>query len=153
MDNIDRKILNIIQKNAKTSNAEIARRIGMAPSGILERIKKLESSGLIQSYEARINHKMLGLALTTFILLDTDEHLGNTGIGTKLAKIPELQEVHSVTGEYSYLVKARVKDSDHHNELLRRMGKLGVKNARTTMVLETIKETLNLDSCPEKEQS
>jgi len=145
MDTVDIKIVNMLQENAKTTNAELARQLGMAPSGVLERVKKLEASSLIQRYETRVNHRMLGLGLTTFIQVDTDEPLGSTAIGHLLAEVPEIQEVHSVTGKYSYLVKARVKDSDHHNELLKKMGALGVKNARTTVVLETIKETLKIE--------
>lgn len=144
MDSVDIEILNIMQKNAKTSNADIARSLGMAPSGILERVKKLEASKLIVGYEARLNHKMIGMALTTFIQVHTDERLGETAIGQKLAELPEVQEVHAVTGKFAYLVKARVKDSDHHNDLLKRMGELGVRDAMTTVVLETLKETLKL---------
>lgn len=145
MDNIDLKILNIIQNNAKISNAEIARQLDMAPSGILERVKKLEASGIIEKYEVRLNPKKLGLGLTTFIQAYTDETLGSNDIGRKLASLPEIQEVHDVTGKSTYLIKARVRDSDHHNELLKKMGKLGVRDARTTMVLETIKESLKIE--------
>jgi len=146
MDKIDKKILNLIQDDAKISNAEIARRLDMAPSGILERVRRLEESGLILGYEARVNHKMLGLSLTSFIQVETYEPLGSREVGELLAKVPGIQEVHAVAGKYCYLVKARVKDSDSHNELIKMMGRIkDVKNARTTIVLETIKESLKLD--------
>ena len=145
MDTTDKNILNIMQEDARISNAELARRLGMAPSGILERVKKLESSGVIERYETRVNHKMLGRSLTTFIQVDTDERLGDINVGLLLAKIPEVQEVYDVTGKHSYLVKARVKDSDAHSQLLKKMGELGVKTARTTVVLSSIKETLKIE--------
>jgi Lrp/AsnC family leucine-responsive transcriptional regulator len=145
MDTTDKVILNLIQENARISNAELSRTLNMAPSGVLERVKKLEASNLIERYETRINHKMLGRGLTVFIQVDTDEPLGSTKIGHQLAEIPEIQEVHDVTGKYTYFVKARVKDSDDHSRLLKKMGELGVRSARTTVVLSTIKETLKIE--------
>jgi len=146
IDEIDKKILNILQKNARISNAEIARRVGMAPSGILERMRKLERKGIIQKYEVRLNPKALGLVLTVLIMVKTEERVGSVEIGYELAKISEVQEVYFTAGEYNYLLKARVSDTDALTELLRKFGAIpGVKDTRTTLVLNDIKETLALD--------
>ena len=69
IDEIDRQILNILQQNARTSNAEIARQIDMAPSAVLERIRRLEAKGVIQGYEARINPEALGLGVLAFVFV------------------------------------------------------------------------------------
>ena len=146
MDNIDCKILNIIQNNANISNSDLSRQLDMAPSGVRERVKKLEAAGIIEKYEVRINPKKVGLDITTFIHVETNEKVGQNNVGIELAKIPGVQEVHLVAGEYCYFIKSRVKDTDAHNQLMKRMGEVdGVKNARTTMVLETLKECVELD--------
>lgn len=146
MDKIDTKILKILQNDAAISNSDLARQLDMAPSGVRERVKKLESAGVIEKYEVRINPKRVGLDITTFIQIETNEKVGQNYVGGKLAEIPGVQEVHLVAGEYCYLIKSRVENTDAHNMLMKKMGQVeGVINARTTMVLETLKESVDLD--------
>src|SRR5215207_8620542 len=106
IDAMDYKILNILQKNARTPNAQIARDLGMAPSAILERIRKLEANGVIQGYEARIDPETLGLHLLAFIAVRSED-LGEHRVGERLAQIPGVQEVHHIAGEDCFLVKVR----------------------------------------------
>ena len=146
IDDIDKKILNLLQKNARISNAEIARQIKMAPSGVLERIRKLEKKGIILGYETRINHRALGLVITTLILVKTEDAVGSTEIGHKISGIEEVQEVFYIAGEYNYLIKARISDTDGLRDLLKKLGSLGgVKDTRTTLVISELLETLSLD--------
>ncbi len=146
IDEIDKKNLNLLQNNARISNAEIARRINMAPSGVLERIRKLEKKGVILGYETRLNHKILGLVLTVLILVKTKDAVGSTLIGEEIAKIGEVQEVFYIAGEYNYLVKARISDTDNLKELLKKFGDIGgVVDTRTTLVIDELLETLKLD--------
>ena len=145
MDNVDRKIMNIIQENAKISNIDIARNLGMAPSSILERIRRLERRGYVKSYEARLDHRKLGLNLTAFSWLDTGEKIGVSEVGAKLIDFPEIQEVHDVSGEYCYLLKVRVADTDALADLMTRIGQLPlVRKSHTTLVLKTEKESCRL---------
>lgn len=142
IDSTDIQILNILQANGKITNAELARQIGMAPSGVLERVKKLEQKGIIQGYEVRLNPKALGISLSTFILIKTEDAVGSAEIGKQLAKIGEVQEVHWTAGEYNYLVKARVSSTDTLARLMKKFGEIpGVRDSRTTLVLDTLKET------------
>ena len=76
LDSTDIQILNILQDNGKITNAELARQIGMAPSGVLERVKKLENKGVIDGYEVRLNPKALGISLSTFIQIKTSDFRG-----------------------------------------------------------------------------
>ncbi len=146
IDEIDKKILKLLQKNARISNAEIARRINMAPSGVLERIRKLENRGIILGYETRINHKKLGMVLTVLILVKTEDSVGSSLIGEKIAEIDEVQEVFYIAGEYNYLIKARVYNTDSLKMLLKKMGNIGgVVDTRTTLVIDELLETLKLD--------
>ena len=145
MDNVDRKIMNIIQENAKISNIDIARNLGMAPSSILERIRRLERRGYVKSYEARLDHRKLGLNLTAFIWLDTDERIGVSEVGAKLIDFPEIQVVHDDSGEYCYVLMVRVADTDALADLMTRIGQLPlVRKSHTTLVLKTEKESCRL---------
>ncbi|RQD62531.1 Lrp/AsnC family transcriptional regulator [Desulfonatronovibrio magnus] len=145
IDEKDIKILNLLQESCRVSNAEIARRLGMAPSAILERIRKLEKKGVIKGYELRIDPKAIGLTLTVITLIKTDEDVGSTRVGKELAEIQHIQEVYFIAGEYSYMVKARVADTDALTALLQKMGEVqGIRDTRTTFVLNTIKESAGL---------
>jgi Lrp/AsnC family leucine-responsive transcriptional regulator len=146
IDDVDSKILTIMQENARISNAEIARRIDMAPSGVLERIRKLEERGIIKGYVPVLNAKALGHGLLAFVFVRTDELVGEHLTALKFAQIPEVQEVHHVAGEDCYIVKVRTADTESLGRLLRE--KLGaipsVKSTRTTIVLGTVKESMTL---------
>ena len=152
IDATDRKILKILQQNARTSNAEIARQVGMAPSAILERIRKLETRGVIQGYEARIDPEALGLHLLAYIFVRTTDMGGELRTGEALAAIEEVKEVHHIAGEDCFLVKARVRDARPLGRLLREHFATGggVTSTRTTIVLETLHETtrLPIDAAP-----
>ena len=155
LDSTDRGILELLQANARISNADIARRLGMAPSAILDRIRKLEQRRVIQGYTARIEPGAVGLDLTAFVLVRTEERVGTGAIGQALARIPEVLEVHHVAGEDCYLVKVRVRDTSGLSLLLReRFGRLrGVRNTRSTIVLSTVKESQALPLSPAAEAS
>jgi Lrp/AsnC family leucine-responsive transcriptional regulator len=143
LDGIDTQILNIIQLNSKISNAEIARQVGMAPSAVLERVRRLETSGAILQYEARLNPKVAGLDLLAFIFVSSTDRLNDQYTAQLLADLPEVQEVHHVTGEDCFLVKVRVADPESLGRLLReKFGAISsIRSTRTTVVLSTVKET------------
>lgn len=143
MHDTDRKILQILQDDARTSNAEIARRIGLAPSGVLERIRKLEARGLITGYSARLNARALGHGLCAFVFVQLDGKAGEVETAKRLARIRGTLEVHHVAGEDCFLVKVRVVDTEALGKLLTKgIGSLPhVRSTRTTIVLETTKET------------
>lgn len=146
MDKIDHKILFLLQKNARISNTEIARQIDMVPSGILERIKKLELNGYIKEYTARIEPESLNLGLLAFIFVRAEEPAASIDTAKKLAEFPEILEVHRVAGEDCYLVKIRLKDIKSLAVFSReKIGALpSVVSTRTIIVLESIKETAQL---------
>lgn len=147
IDDIDRQIAKILQRNARTPTAEIARQVGMAASAVHERIRKLEERGVVQGYGAILDPHLLGRGLLAYVFVRADERIGAPETGELLARIPEVQEVHHVAGEDCYLVKVRVADTDALGRLLReRVGSIDtVRSTRTTIVLETVKETTALD--------
>ncbi len=143
LDATDLAIVGLLQENARTSNAEIARRVDMAPSAVYERIRKLEERGLIRGYEARLGARELGLSLVAFVFVRTSETPGGMGTADRLAELPEVQEIHHVAGEDCLLLKVRVADTRDLSRLLREgIGVLpSVTSTRTTIVLDTVKET------------
>jgi len=144
IDETSLKILKILQDKARIPNIEVSRLIGMAPSAVLERIRKLENLGYIAGYEVRLNPERFGHGQVAFIRVQAREALEkDASVGDKLAEIPEVQEVHFVAGEDCYLVKMRVSDTVELGRILReKISTLtGVLSTRTMPVLRTFKET------------
>jgi Lrp/AsnC family leucine-responsive transcriptional regulator len=146
IDQTDTRILRILQENARIPNAEIARQLGMAPSAILERIRKLEDRGVIVSYPTRLDPKALGLGMMAYVFVGADDRAGGTDTGELLAMIPEVLEVHHIAGEDCYLAKVRTADTEALGALLReRVGQIpSVRSTRTTIVLGTLKDDTRL---------
>jgi Lrp/AsnC family leucine-responsive transcriptional regulator len=151
LDKTDLHILRLMQENARISNADLARELGMAPSGVLERVKKLEQKNVIQQYTTRINPVMLQQKMLAFVFMRASDGPGHNDTAQELAKIPEVQEVHHVAGDDCYLVKVRTYDSASLMELMRNsFSKIpNLLSTRTTIVLETVKEQQQL-VIPEK---
>lgn len=155
-DEIDRQILEILQTDGRVSNADLARRVGMAPSAVFERVRRLEGKGVIRGYGAHLDPRSLDRGLLAFVLVRSDERAGDVSTGQALAREPEVLEVHHVAGQDSYLVKVRVKDPEALGRLLReRFGAIpGVRATQSTIALETMKESwaLPVESRPKLEK-
>ncbi|MBN9584616.1 MAG: ArsR family transcriptional regulator [Afipia sp. 62-7] len=142
-DKTDRKILNILQADGRIANVEMAERIGLSPTSIGERLKRLQRDGFIEGYGARLNPHKLGLGLLVFVevLLDktTPDVFARFASAVKLA--PEVLECHMVAGGFDYLVKARVADMTAYRRFLGDilLALPGVKETRTYAVMEEVK--------------
>jgi Lrp/AsnC family transcriptional regulator, leucine-responsive regulatory protein len=145
-DNLDIQILNIIQLNARVSQADVARAVGLAPSAVLERLRKLEAKGVLTGYVALLDPEALGLGQLAYVAVRTAGPLDVTDrAGELIAEIPGVLEVHHLAGEDCYLVKLRGRDAQHIGQLLRQMKVIpSVTQTRTTMVLSTVKDTPRL---------
>ena len=147
LDAIDINLLTMLQENARVSQADMARAVGLAPSAVLERLRKLELRGVVTGYAAVLDPRAVDLGQLAFVSVrvsgtgEQEEHAG-----ARLAAVPEVLEVHHVAGEDCYLLKVRTRDAQHLGALLRqRLGRIpGVVSTRTTVVLETVKETIRL---------
>jgi Lrp/AsnC family leucine-responsive transcriptional regulator len=147
LDDIDRQILELMQANARISNADLAREVGMAASAVLERVKKLEQKGVIVQYNAQINPIAVEQKMLAFIFIRSSEGFTcSSNTAQLLAQIPEVQEVHHIAGEDCYLVKVRTTDSASLMHLMRNsMQKIpNIASTKTTIVLETVKEQQQL---------
>ena len=142
LDTIDLTILSLLQEDARLQNNELARRVGMAPSAVLERVKKLEQKGVIKGYTTRINPGAVNLKLLAFIFIKSNKRPGDTSIAKQLSKIPEVLELHHIAGEDCFLVKVRTQDAQSLLELMRnQFGKIpNITSTKTTIVLDTSKD-------------
>lgn len=146
LDPTDREILRLLQENARLSNAEIARRVGMAASAVHQRVRKLEERGVVRGYGSRLNARALGYGLVAFVMVQTGNNSSEYDTGALIAALPEVQEVHRVVGEDCFIVKVRVRDTDELAELLEhRLQRIpSIVSTRTTIVVKTIKESAEL---------
>jgi len=146
LDAIDLQILDLLQDNARVSQAEIARIVGLAPSAVLERLRKLEGRGVIRGYAAHLDPKALDQRLLAFVALRTTDRPGEARVAQALVAVSEVLEIHHVAGDDCLLLKVRARDPEHLSQILRdRLGMVeGVRSTRTTIVLESIKETTKL---------
>ena len=146
IDEISLKILKILQNKARIPNVEVARQVGMAPSAVLERIRKLEKQGFIDGYEVRLNPQRFHRTLVGFIHVTTETSADSDDLIQRLVGMEDVQEVHFVAGEDGYLVKARVAGPRELDKLVReRIGAIpGVRATRSFIVMFTAKETARI---------
>ncbi len=143
IDETSMKILRILQQKARIPNVEVARQVGMAPSAVLERIRKLEKLGYIDGYEVRLNPEKFGRSLVAFVHVAVQPPGTENEIGEMLSEIPEVLEVHFITGDDSYFVKLRVSDARSLGVLVReKISRIpNVSSTRTAIAMSTLKET------------
>lgn len=139
MDLFDLKILEELQKDGKKSIAELGRTIGLSTTATKERVKKLENDGVIEEYTAVINADKVGIGITVFITVPVGD-ITIEEMGELLVSKEEVQEVHKVTGDTCYFVKAKTKDAKSLEALIDSINK-HAKNTYTYLVLSTLKET------------
>ena len=146
LDETDLIILSHLQMNSCISNAELARLLGMAPSAVLERVKKLETKGVILSYPTRISPEALNLKLLAFVFIRSSEGPGNIEVARRLAELPEVLELHHIAGEDCYLAKVRTQDPLALVQFMRdKFSSIkGIISTKTTIVLQTVKEDNHL---------
>lgn len=146
IDEISLKILKILQDKARIPNVEVARQVGMAPSAVLERIRKLEKQGFIDGYEVRLNPDRFKRSLVGFIHVSVEASAKTNRVALSLADLDEIQEVHFVAGEDGYLIKVRVEGPAELDDLVRtRIRSIpGVTATRSQIVMSTIKETARI---------
>jgi Lrp/AsnC family transcriptional regulator, leucine-responsive regulatory protein len=139
--------MSLLQDNARISQSDIAKAIGLAPSAVMERIRKLELRGIITGYVALVDPHALDQRMLAFVAVRTNA-VGNeeTKVAARLAAIPEVLEVHYVAGEDCLLLKMRARDAEHVGHLLRNQVSAvpGVQSTRTTIVLGSMKESPRL---------
>lgn len=146
IDEISLEILRILQEKARIPNIEVSRQVGLAPSAVLERIRKMEKQGVIDGYEVRLNPGRFASSQIAFVQVIVREQADIGSVGEQLAAIPQVQEVHYTAGDDCYLIKIRAADTSELGKLLRsRVACIdGVVSTKTSPVLATYKETARI---------
>lgn len=145
IDDIDRKILGIIQLQGRITNARLSEEIGLSPAPTLERVKKLEQLGIITSYHAKLNPSKLGLGVTTFVIVSLNGHTKAKieGFIDAINKIEEVIECHHITGAGDFILKIISKDIQSYQQLmLEKVSEIKeVDNMQSMVVLSTYKDS------------
>ena len=144
-DKIDLKILKILQQNSKITNLDLSKKIGLSPAPTLERVKKLETSGIIKSYHALVDTQAIGLSVKTFVLVSLAWQKENAlnAFLEKIKKISEITECYIITGEADFLIKIICSDIPTYEKLLfKTLTQIEeIERLKTLMTLSTVKDS------------
>ena len=148
LNRTDRKLLDILQRDGRLTNLEIAGRVNLSPSACLRRIRALEAAGVIRRYVALVDPRKVGLGLMAFVTVKLEKRgrMPTDTFAKAVKEWPEVLACHSLTGDMDYLLRVHVEDLDHFSRfvmdsLLKHPGVLDVKSS---FVLEEVKETTAL---------
>lgn len=138
LDELDLQLLDALQRNARSTFAELGSLVGLKAPSVHDRVKRLEQRGFIARYSAQLDAKRLGLQLTAFVSLYTTPDCNYDEFTRALGAMPEVCEVHSVAGEETFVCKVVTGSTKHLDDLLARLkGMPGMARTRTTIVLTT----------------
>ena len=148
LDKLDRNILKILQEDGRIAMKDLAERVGLTVTPCIERVKRMERDRVITGYYARVDPAQLGAALLVFVEITLGNKSGNMfdQFRREVQKIPEVLECHLVSGDFDYLIKARIGEMADYRKLL---GDIllqlpGAVQSKSYVVMEEIKETLKI---------
>ncbi len=148
LDRTDRRILECLQTDGRISNVQLARKVNLTPTPCIERVKRLEKHGYIRSYTAILDPELIDASLLVFVEIDLSHNSPGAfrEFREEARRLAEVMECHLVSGNFDYLIKARVKDMKAYRKLLgdKILSLPGVNSARSYMVMEEVKETSKL---------
>jgi len=147
LDKINRQILRILQQDARISFTDLGAKVGLSTTPCTERVRKLEQNGTILGYEARLNPKDLQADLLVFVELRLNNKSGDAfeDFRRSILKVPQILECHLVSGDFDYLIKARISEMASYRQLLGDLLQLPyVCESKSYIVMEEIKESSNL---------
>jgi Lrp/AsnC family transcriptional regulator, leucine-responsive regulatory protein len=141
LDEIDRRILEVLQSDCKVALAKIGEQVGLSAPSIVERIRKLENEGFIKGYHARLSARRLGLDVTAFISVTTAHARAIKEFAKHLEELEDVLECHHVTGDPTLLLKVKTRNTDSLERLISAVRSLpGVERTETNVVLSTLVE-------------
>ncbi|HZF97742.1 MAG TPA: Lrp/AsnC family transcriptional regulator [Pseudoxanthomonas sp.] len=145
LDRTDLRLLALLQKDGRASNADIAVQVNLSPSACLRRIQRLEAGGVISGYAALVAPKAVGLGLQAFVRVQLEKH-GQLGLDRFIEGVNQWDEViacHALTGDMDYLLQVIVQDLEHFPRFLldRLINATGVADVNSSFVLRTVKQT------------
>ncbi|MER1968716.1 Lrp/AsnC ligand binding domain-containing protein [Castellaniella sp. GW247-6E4] len=145
LDKLDRRILDLLQQNGRMSMTELADTVGLTVTPCIERVRRLERDGIITGYHARVNPSALEAGLLVFVEISMSSKSERTfeEFRREVLCVPQVLECHLVSGDFDYMVKARIKEISQYRNLL---GDIllrlpGVTQTKSCVVMEEVKET------------
>ncbi len=146
IDQIDLKILSILQNNGRARLADIADEVELSAPAVMERVKKLEASGVIKGYQALVDGKKVGKDITAFIGVSIGNQRDIDQFATQILRYPDVLECHHVTGDESFILKVKSANTGSLEKLLGQIRSVeGVTRTVTKIVLSTAKESQALE--------
>lgn len=145
LDEIDKKILTLLQDNSRITNKELSEKLGLSTTPIFERVKKLEKSGLISKYVAILDKKLAGKGLLALIAISLKQHSKPliTSFMDQILALPEVMEFYHTTGKSDFMIKVAIADMDEYQEfIINKLSAIGeVANLETSFVMSEIKSS------------
>jgi len=143
MDSLDRKALASLLKDGRITWSDLGHALGLSAPAAAERVRKLEEHGIVKGYTAILDAEGLGYQLTAFVFVTLGDQRKRNSFHAGVKKLDEIVECHHVAGDDDFLLKVRCRGTRDLNRLLveELKGKMGIARTRTTVVLETVKET------------
>jgi Lrp/AsnC family leucine-responsive transcriptional regulator len=146
IDQTDLKILSILQNHGRSRLADIAEEVDLSAPAVMERVKKLESGGIIKGYQALLDAKKVGKDITAFIGVSINHQRDIDNFAAQMLRYPDVLECHHVTGDESFILKVKSADTGSLEKLLGEIRSVeGVTRTVTKVVLSTTKESQTLD--------
>ena len=144
LDEIDLRILEILEADGRLSNVELADKVGLSPSPCLRRVRRLEADGIIEGYGAKINRAKVGLGLTAFVSvkLERPREAEATQFGKAMQRLPQVLSCYLISGQPDFLLEVTVSDlSQYSNSLLKSLrDQPRIKEVQSSFVLDSIKQ-------------
>ena len=149
LDRTDRAILMELQRDGRISNVSLARKVNLTPTPCLERVKRLERDGYIKGYTALLDPEKVGFGLLVFVEINLTHTARDVfrDFRRQARALPEVLDCHLVSGNFEYLIKARVRDMQEYRKFLgeKILALPGVNGSRSYVVMEEVKETMSLE--------
>ena len=146
LDQIDLKILSILQNSGRCHLAEIAKEVDLSSPAVMERVRKLEMSGIIKGYQAVLDPKKVGKDVTAFVGVSVAHQKYIDGFAAFMMRQRDVLECHHVTGEESFILKVKTTNTDSLEKILGEIRSLeGVTGTVTKVVLSSVKESQRLE--------
>ena len=140
LDDIDKKLLNLLQENADLTYAELGKKLGISPSTVYTRVRRLREKGFIKRIVAEVSPEMIGYNLRSLVFLTVDVKRYNE-IVNEILKYPQVKVIYDITGEWTFALEVLVRDHKELTDLLDKIGSIeGIQQTSTAVVLRVIKE-------------
>ncbi|RYG45882.1 Lrp/AsnC family transcriptional regulator [bacterium] len=148
LDEVDLQLLGILQADGRITNADLAKRVGLSPPSVLQRVRALEKAGLVKGYVALLDHDRLGLRITAWVQITLSLHQDQAieRFRTQVSELPEVMECYHVSGDYDFLVKAVVRDMKAYEQFVsKKLSKIrGIGKINTSFVFGVNKHTTQI---------